>query len=240
MNIHMTLQGKGGVGKSYVAYILSQYLREKGEILCIDTDPVNHTLSSIKSLDVKFINILNDENIDQRNFDKLIEVIFSSKGKNENCVIDCGSSSFIPFTTYIQENDIIDFFKENGLTIYIHVILTGGQSLEDTVRGLDYIIKKFSITTKIVIWLNEFFGKVMNNNKKFEEMKIFHNHKNSLFGIITIPEMNKSTFGTDIKDMLENKITFDDYINSDKFMIMPRQRIKKVKNILYTNISTVI
>lgn len=44
--IHMSLQGKGGVGKSLVSAILSQYLASRGQdIHGIDADPVNHTLS---------------------------------------------------------------------------------------------------------------------------------------------------------------------------------------------------
>ncbi len=44
--IHLTLQGKGGVGKRLVASVLAQYLREKGkEVRCIDTDPVNRTFA---------------------------------------------------------------------------------------------------------------------------------------------------------------------------------------------------
>jgi len=39
--IHLSLQGKGGVGKSLVASILAQYFNSRGKrIQCIDTDPV--------------------------------------------------------------------------------------------------------------------------------------------------------------------------------------------------------
>ena len=41
-NIHMMLQGKGGVGKSLSAAMLAQYMHSKTALpLCIDTDPVN-------------------------------------------------------------------------------------------------------------------------------------------------------------------------------------------------------
>jgi CO dehydrogenase nickel-insertion accessory protein CooC1 len=47
----MSLQGKGGVGKSLVAAILSQYLASRGQdVHGIDTDPVNHTLSEYRDL----------------------------------------------------------------------------------------------------------------------------------------------------------------------------------------------
>ena len=49
--IHLTLHGKGGVGKSLVASILSQYFRHRGaEIHCVDTDPVNQTFSQYTEL----------------------------------------------------------------------------------------------------------------------------------------------------------------------------------------------
>jgi CO dehydrogenase nickel-insertion accessory protein CooC1 len=38
--IHLSLQGKGGVGKSLIASILAQYFVENGhKVECVDTDP---------------------------------------------------------------------------------------------------------------------------------------------------------------------------------------------------------
>ena len=52
--IHLILQGKGGVGKSLSASILCQYLLAQGkELLAIDTDPVNQTLTGYKALPVQ-------------------------------------------------------------------------------------------------------------------------------------------------------------------------------------------
>jgi nitrogenase subunit NifH len=40
--IHLSLQGKGGVGKSLTVSILAQYLISRGIVVrCIDRDPVN-------------------------------------------------------------------------------------------------------------------------------------------------------------------------------------------------------
>jgi Mrp family chromosome partitioning ATPase len=39
---HFVLQGKGGVGKTFVASLIAQYLTERGEpVACLDTDQVN-------------------------------------------------------------------------------------------------------------------------------------------------------------------------------------------------------
>ena len=41
MTIHITLQGKGGVGKTLVSNLLAQHqISKKTKLVCIDTDPV--------------------------------------------------------------------------------------------------------------------------------------------------------------------------------------------------------
>ncbi|NQU58501.1 MAG: conjugal transfer protein TraL, partial [Rhodospirillales bacterium] len=48
--IHMILQGKGGVGKSFVASLLAQhYLSREITPVCIATDPINQTFAAYKS-----------------------------------------------------------------------------------------------------------------------------------------------------------------------------------------------
>jgi CO dehydrogenase nickel-insertion accessory protein CooC1 len=52
--VHMTLQGKGGIGKSLIAALLAQYKAAQGPLpLCIDTDPINATLEGFKALHVR-------------------------------------------------------------------------------------------------------------------------------------------------------------------------------------------
>jgi CO dehydrogenase nickel-insertion accessory protein CooC1 len=70
--IHMILQGKGGVGKSFISSTLAQHKFAKGgNPLCIDTDPVNATFYGFKKLNVKQINVMNNDEIDPRKFDDL-------------------------------------------------------------------------------------------------------------------------------------------------------------------------
>ena len=56
---HFVLQGKGGVGKSFVANLLAQSFVARGTpALCIDTDPVNGTLHAFTSLGVQSFNFM--------------------------------------------------------------------------------------------------------------------------------------------------------------------------------------
>jgi CO dehydrogenase nickel-insertion accessory protein CooC1 len=66
--VHLVLQGKGGVGKSFVSAILAQYLRSKSATLhCLDTDPVNATFAQYAQLKAEHVNILKRGNIHKRN-----------------------------------------------------------------------------------------------------------------------------------------------------------------------------
>jgi hypothetical protein len=54
--VHFVLQGKGGVGKSYAAVLLAQYLRQRGlPVSCFDGDPLNQTLGGFASLEVSLV-----------------------------------------------------------------------------------------------------------------------------------------------------------------------------------------
>ena len=81
--IHLSLQGKGGVGKSLVASILAQYFIHRGTtIRCIDTDPVNQTFAQYKRLPVERVKLIRDGGIDQRGFDALMELCSRRKASS--------------------------------------------------------------------------------------------------------------------------------------------------------------
>jgi ASC-1-like (ASCH) protein len=236
MTVHIILQGKGGVGKSLVACLLTQYLKNKQEnILCIDTDPVNDTFFSYKAFDVKQIKLLDEyNNINTRSFDDLVELVANHE---DDVVIDNGASTFIPFSSYIHENKVIDFFKSVNKNVMIHTVLTGGQALDDTLIGLNSLF--LGNYDKIMIWENEFFGEVKKDGKKFIESKIHDKNKDKIKGIITINKQNADTFGKDISLMISNKLTFDEALESNIFTIMPKQRLQLFRKFIFEQLSAV-
>src|SRR6267143_4342052 len=91
--VHLSLQGKGGVGKSLVASVLSQYFVAKDRALhAVDADPVNQTLAEYRALGVERLNLLKDGSVDQRQFDTLMERILTETG---TFVVETGASTFI-------------------------------------------------------------------------------------------------------------------------------------------------
>ncbi|MBV8844425.1 MAG: P-loop NTPase, partial [Bryobacterales bacterium] len=105
--IHLTLQGKGGVGKSLVAAVLAQYLRQDGrDVRCIDTDPVNGTLAQYTALAADRLRLRDEHNrIEQRAFDALMERFLTEE--TATFVVDNGASTFLPLWHYILENDAL-------------------------------------------------------------------------------------------------------------------------------------
>lgn len=234
-NIHMLLQGKGGVGKSFISAVLAQYIQHKYNIVpcCIDTDPVNSTFSGYKSLNVKTLHLLDSDEINTRNLDTLIEWIAETQ---IDTVIDNGAATFVPLAHYIISNQISDLLETMGHKLIVHSVITGGQALMDTVNGFAQLVRQFPENINFVIWLNEYWGKVEVQSKTFEEMKVYKDYKSRISAIIRIPQVKEETYGKDISEMLQNKITFTEAISDKNLSIMTRQRLTIYKDKLFTQL----
>ena len=232
MNIHFVLQGKGGVGKSFIAALIAQFRQDRGEILAIDTDPVNATFLGYKAFDVKRAEIMEGEDINQRNFDKLMETILQASC--DDVIVDNGASSFIPLMSYMRSNGVIDILTELGHTPYIHTVVTAGQAQPDTIEGFRQLVEYFGEhRVKLMVWLNEFWGVVQDREIPFDRMPVFKQNADSVTAILTIPELKQETFGEDIAQMLVARQTFDEAINSSEYSFMARQRLAKIKNHIF-------
>src|SRR5258707_12228577 len=108
-SIHIALQGKGGVGKSLISAILSQYLLSKGQdVHGIDADPVNQTLAEYRGLAVTRQNLLKEGNVDQREFDLLMERFLTESG---TFGVDTGASTLILLWHYVLESHVLDYSR---------------------------------------------------------------------------------------------------------------------------------
>ena len=235
--VHFTLQGKGGVGKSLVSSLLAQYFmsNEGSNVKCIDTDPVNQTLVSYKALNATYIKLMEGSKIDERNFDTLMEQLLSEDGV---FIVDNGSSSFVPLSNYLIENDAINMLLQAGREVYIHCVITGGQALIDTLVGFKSLAQQTQ-SNNIVIWLNEYFGPIEQDGKAFDEMKVYKENAEKVRGVIRIAKRNQDTFGRDIETMASRKLTFNEVLSGSEFTIMAKQRIKTIQRDINDQLSTV-
>jgi hypothetical protein len=229
--IHLILQGKGGVGKSFIAATLAQYKASKGQTpLCIDTDPVNATFAGYKALGVKRLHIMEGDEINPRNFDTLIELVAPSK---DDVIIDNGASSFVPLSHYLISNQVPALLADMGHELLVHTVITGGQALLDTVSGFSQLVSQFPTEAIFVVWLNPYWGPIEHEGKGFEQLKAYTANKARVSAIVTIPSLKEETYGRDLSDMLQERLTFDEALAMGSLSIMTRQRLKIVKGQLF-------
>ncbi len=232
---HIILQGKGGVGKSLVASLIAQFCTDHDRTpLCIDTDPVNHSFAAYKDLNVIKLDILEDNDVDQSKFDQLIELI--NDHPEQNAVIDNGASCFVPLSNYLLENETIEMLTELGHEIIIHTVVTGGQSMMDTLHGLNNVLTRYPSQCKFIVWCNPYWGEISHDGKPFEKLKAYTENKDKISAVIYLPSMQKDTFQRDFINMLRSKKTFRESINDMDLSLMNRQRLTILKRKIFAAI----
>ena len=243
-SIHLTMMGKGGVGKTLVASLLAQYMSKnestKNSPLClIDTDPVNASFTQYKAWQVEPLRLQEEGStrINERRFDALMERLLTEEA---NFVIDTGAATFVPLSNYLIENQAVNMLLAAGKHVVVHAVITGGQGQTDTINGLHQLADQFPSNIDLVVWLNPFFGSIEHEGKTFREMAVFKKHKDRITAIIEIPAHTSDTFGADVTEMLEKKLTFDEAVQSDRFSIMSRQRLTIVRNAIFERIGAAL
>ncbi|RZA05667.1 MAG: conjugal transfer protein TraL [Proteobacteria bacterium] len=232
--IHMILQGKGGVGKSVIAALLAQYKASKGhQTLCLDTDPINATFHGYHALNVQQIALMENDEIVPRRFDALVEIMAPSA---HDIIIDNGASAFVPLTHYLISNQIPALLARMGHELVIHTVITGGQALLDTVNGFRQLAGQFPAEASFVVWLNPYWGPIQHEGKSFEQLKAYQDRKSRVSAIVQIPPLKEETFGRDLSDMLQSRLTFDEALAAASLTIMTRQRLQIIKGKLFDHL----
>ena len=232
--IHITMQGKGGVGKSFVSATTAQYKHHKKQApLCIDTDPINATFHGFKALNVERLDIMEGDEINPRHFDTLIEKIAASE---HDIIIDNGASSFVPLSHYIISNQVPALLQGMGHELIVHSVITGGQALFDTITGFIHLVNQLPEDIRFVVWLNPYWGRIEHEGKPFEQLKVYKENKDRVAALINIPDLKEETFGRDLTDMLQQKMTFNEAIDCPERNIMTKQRLKLIRDQLFGQI----
>lgn len=225
-NVHFVLMGKGGVGKSMVASMLTRYLVTLDRnLLCANTDPTNMTFTHYKALNVQHFNI-NDEKlkVDTREFDALVNRIASHEG---DCVVDTGASSFLPLMPYLHENRMFELLESTGRRIVVHMPLVGGQALVEIIRGLQTILEFFDVP--VLVWVNEYFVRVQKDGVGFKETSLYKDSPNRYLGVVFLEELTKDTSGEDVGDMTRKYLTFAQALEASECFFANRHRLIAVR-----------
>src|SRR6185312_1196763 len=85
----------------------------------------------------------------------------------------------------------------------------------------------------IVVWVNEYFGRVEADGKKLSDMTTFRENTDRICGAIVLAKRNQDTFGRDVEEMISAKLTFEEAIGECKLPIMAKQRLRLVQRDLF-------
>lgn len=118
-SIHFIGGEKGGVGKSVVSRLLSQYFLDNNQMYAgMDADQSHGTLTRFYPEFTQPINL--DE---YEGADKIVETALSS---DVNVVVDLPAQSERFLNRWIEENDVTDLCEETGLACYYWYIVDDG------------------------------------------------------------------------------------------------------------------
>jgi CobQ/CobB/MinD/ParA nucleotide binding domain len=234
--VHLVLQGKGGVGKSLISAILGQYFQHrKAAPHCFDTDPVNATFAQYQALRAEHINVLRRGAIHDKRFDELFEKICALDGV---CIVDTGATTFVPLWNYILENDILNFLTGRSRRVFVHCVVTGGQAMEDTLNGFNRLAET-TTQKNVIVWLNEYFGEISRDGKSFDEFRVAEEQAAKLLGTVVIRERNPNTYGDDMRQMLSKRLTFEEAIRLAEFSLVSKQRLTIIRRELFEQLDRI-
>lgn len=228
-HVDISLQGKGGAGKSFLTWLLAQWHQEQGiNPICFDLDNVTPTLSRFKAFNVQKLKLTKDDEefeIDQRKFDVLVERIMAA-GSEDVVVMDTGTSTFSSLCTYLAENETFDLLQEEGHSIRLHTVLTGGDGMATTMASAASILMSFP-NVDVVVWLNEqLAGKIEKNGKGFEQNDLFTRNQDRIPALIHLKHYREDTFVKDLRSILESGRTIAEALDDASLSISVRQRLR--------------
>lgn len=229
--VHFIVTGKGGVGKSYIAVQLAQHQKSMGaDVKCIDTDPLNPSLRSHKGLKAQYIPIIDEitAKIDESNFDKMMQRLLTEDG---TFIVDTGVATYTPLLSYMSENAVLQKLEKKGYEVYFHCVIFGG-AVEFTTKGFAEIAEKTQ-SQNMVVWLNEFNGKLLNKGQTFIESKEFNEHKEQIAGIVVLHRRSSDTFLKDLESMWDKKITYEEALADPSYILMQQSRFEMVRDDIF-------
>lgn len=238
--LHFVLQGKGGVGKTVLALLLAQCIEEKGEpVICVDTDPVNASLSNLSALNTEQVSIFAGKKVDTRSLDLFTERLLT---EDAHFVVDNGASSFVPVSRYLIENDVAAMMVAAGHQPVLHTVITGGPAMFDTLKGFASILEDFPPSVRIVVWLNEYFGPIVNaHGQPFEALPAYTDNKERIFAIVRLAAMSEEAT-SDLRDMFSKRLTFAQALAPENTTILrvQKSRLARFKQAVWPQIERVM
>ena len=243
--VHIVMQGKGGVGKSTISRLIYEFAVDRGNtVVAYDADPLNPTLyEQIKDRgNISKVDLLDplSSTVDPGKFDVMMERILTADN-GTLVLIDTGASTFLPFLAYLSDNAIPEMLEEAGYDVFVHTVVTGGTSAEDTISGFVKLATEFGDKTSVIAWENNYFGPVQLGGTSFSELKdvkavLKAGKAAGLLELAPLSDLHNRAFLL----FLKQGKSFDESAASAAFDLMTKQRVKQLKTRFFSAIGPVL
>ena len=144
---------------------------------------------------------------------------------------------------YIETAHVIDTLLDRGFEVFIHTVVTGGPSRDDTFAGFEQISQRFGDLCNVVVWANPFFGSVQRDDVAFIDLAGVKKALNDgqIIGVVPIPELAQLT-QEDFADFLTSQTLFAIFTAKDNkdVNMMVKVRLNKAHATLMRIIGEVI
>ena len=235
--LHLTLGDKGGIGKSFIAALMAQYIIDNVDgpkPICLDLDMKNRTLSRYSELNVELIDMRTDGDIDRSKFDILINRV-ASANDDDTIIVDVGGNVYVSMTDYMRVNEVYEMIMSIGVEIILHIPIVGGGDMFPTLATLDETMSNTPSDVMVSVWINQKNGKVEYQGKSFEESDRYYDYEDRIRTVTYIP-LWRADMQVNVAEMLEEAVTFDQAVRMDIFDLMAKQRLTMAKRYLYASI----
>jgi hypothetical protein len=219
--INLVINGKGGVGKSFFAINLVQYLKDWGaSFLAIDTDNENSTLKRFHS-EAMFINIAKPQSLD---------TMFSSLESNSLLVVDCRAASTDIFLSYFDELNVLDMLAQMGISL---TVVSPINHENDSLKQLQVLSERLGNHCNYIVAKNQSFS---------EQFIIYEKSKTRtrLLKELGAKEIEmRKLHDWLVVGLNQTGCTITAALRSSSFSLMDRQRLKNWQQQFYKQIDSV-
>jgi len=218
--INLVINGKGGVGKSFFAVNLVQYLKDRGtSLLAIDTDNENSTLKRFHS-EATFVNITKPQSLD---------AMFSSLESNSLLVVDCRAASTDIFLNYFDELNVLDMLAQMDVSL---TVVSPINHENDSLKQLQVLSDRIGDHCNYVVVKNQSFS---------EQFIIYEKSKTRAHLLkelgakeIEMPKLQDWL----VVGLNQTGCTISAALRSASFSVMDRQRLKNWQQRFYEQLDS--
>lgn len=232
-NLHVVIQPKGGVGKSFIAALLAEFLRSKSRLgLCIDLDVSNVTFGEYEEFKVRRIDLVENKKVDQRKFDVFISNVLAAKN---DVVVDTGANTYHPLTAYLHEEGFVPALIGEGLNVVLHVPVTS--AVAETLEGLEDVARVFPPMegVSIVVWANRTFGPIELAGQRIENMKAYEDlvAADRIDAEVILDKLEESTGETAVRTAIRLRKSLHACAEDTTLPMVQRWRYKRIAGELF-------